>query len=144
MYGDFFDPPSGVSPKKPPVRAKAGKVRFHEEVKVKKIKAKGKGLPVNTPAFWGVEMDDDEGFEGFGDEDGMTNGHLDRDQEYEEDEDDEDDDDDMDEDEDEEDDQEIGQKGRQAVERLKDDLFAEEDSEEESGGGEPDGFSCGL
>ncbi|KAF9643844.1 Mpp10 protein [Thelephora ganbajun] len=142
MYGDFFDPPPGMASKKSPVRAKAGKVRFHEEVKVKKIKAKGKGLPVNTPIFWEEAMDDDEGFEGFGDEDGILNGHVDPNPDYEEDsEGDDDEDDDMDEDEDEddgdseEDDREVDQKGRQAVERLKDDLFADEGSEEESEGG---------
>jgi len=157
MYGDFFDPPSGMAPKKSPVRVNAGRVRFHEEVKVKKIRPKGKGLPVNTPAYWGVE---DEDFDGFGDEKGLLNGNLDLDQDYEEDsedDDDDDDDDDMDEDDDEDDDeeddddedseedvQETGQKGRQAVERLKDDLFAEEDSEERSEGGKSDGFDCGL
>lgn len=156
MYTDFFDPPSGMSLKKAPVTAKAGKVRFHEEVKVKKIKAKGKGLPVNIPAYW-AEMDDGEEFEGFGDRDGLVNGHSDLDPDYEDSEDDDDDDDDdndgtdedddEDEDEDEEgteedteeDDQEDGQKGWQAVERLKDDLFAEEDSEEESEEGRPGG-----
>lgn len=161
MYGDFFDLPPGMSLKKPPVRAKAGKVRFHEEVKVKKIKPKGKGLPVNTPAYWEEEMGDDEEFEGFANGGGILNGHLDLDQDYEEDsgddedEDDGDDDDDMgeyddddddDEDDDEDDeggDQEVGQKGRQAVERLKDDLFAEEDSEEESEGGKSGGFNRG-
>jgi hypothetical protein len=97
---------------------------------------------------------DDEEFEGFGDEDGMVNGHLDPDNDFEDSEDDdedddEQDDDEMDEDEDEgdedsgEDDQEVGQKGRQAVERLKDDLFAEEDSEEESEGGKSGGSGCG-
>ena len=158
MYGDFFDPPPGIPQKKSPVRARAGKVRFHEEVKVKKIKPKGKGLPVNTPVYWGEETDDDEVFEGFGDSNGMLNGHLDLDEDYEEDseddddDDDDDEDDDMDEDEDEdedddgseEDDPEVGQKGRQAVERLKDDLFAEEDSEEESEGGKSGSFDCGL
>ena len=140
--------------KKPPVKAKAGKVRFHEEVKVKRIKPKGRGLPVNSPAFWVGDMGDDE-FEGFGDQDGMVNGHLDLDQDYvmdsEEDDDDDDDlddDDDSDEeDEDEdsgEDDQEIGQMGRQAVERLRDDLFAEEDGEGEREEGESDGLCCGL
>jgi len=141
--------------KKSPARAKAGKVRFHEEVKVKKIKAKGKGLPVNTTVYWGEEMDDEE-FEGFGDEGGIPNGHLDLDndcevsEDEEEDEDEDDEDDDMDEDEDEddedsgEDDQEVGQKGRQAVERLKDDLFAEEDSEEESEGGKSGGSDYEL
>ena len=158
MYGDFFDPPPGMAPTKSPVRVKAGRVRFHEEVKVKKIKPKGKGLPVNTPAYWGEEVGDDEDFEGFGDDGGLLNGHLDLDQDYEQDseDDDDDDDDDMDEDEDEdeddddededseEDDQEAGQRGRQAVERIKDDLFAEEDSEEQSGGGKSDGFEGGL
>ena len=168
MYADFFDPPPGMSTKKSPVRAKAGKVRFHEEVKVKKIKPKGRGLPVNTPAFWQEEMDDDdeeEEFVGFEDEERMVNGHLDLDQDYEvdseDDEDDEDeeeydmDDDEEDSDEDEDDgedddedsegdDQEIGQKGRQAVERLKDDLFAEEDSEGEPEEGEPYNVDCGL
>ena len=141
-----------MSLKKSPTRAKAGKVRFHEEVKVKKIKPKGKGLPVNTSVYWEEEMDDEE-FEGFGDQDGMLNGHLDLDNDCEDSEDDEDEDednedDDMDEDEDEddedsgEDDQEVGQKGRQAVERLKDDLFAEEDSGEESEGGKSGGSGC--
>jgi U3 small nucleolar RNA-associated protein MPP10 len=155
MYGDFFDPPPGMSTRKSPVRAKAGKVRFHEEVKVKKIKPKGRGLPVNTPVFWEEEVDDEEEFEGFGDEDGMVNDHMDVDQDYEEDEEDEDDDeddeefdvDDDEEDDDEDsegDDQEIGQTGRQAIERLKDDLFAEEDSEEEPEEGESHGVDCGL
>ena len=152
MYGDFFDPPPGMSSKKSPVRAKAGKVRFHEEVKVKKIKAKGKGLPVNTPMYWEEEMDDDEEFEGFGDEGGMLNGHLDLDHDYDDEEDDDDEDDDTDEDDDdddddedsEEDDREVGQKGRSAVERLKDDLFAEEDGEEGSEEGKPSGSDCGL
>ena len=155
MYGDFFDPPPGMSSKKSPVRAKAGKVRFHEEVKVKKIKAKGKGLPVNTTVYWGEDMDDEE-FEGFGDGDGIPNGHLDLDNDYEdsededEDEDEDGEDDDTDEYEDEDDgdsgegDQEVGQKGRQAVERLKDDLFAEEDSEGESEDGRSGGSDCGL
>ena len=154
MYGDFFDPPPGMASKKPLVRAKAGKVRFHEEVKVKKIRPKGKGLPVNTPAYWGMEIGEDEDLEGFGDEEELLNGHLDPDQDYEDsdDDDDDDDDDDMDEDDDEddddedseEDDQETDQRGRQAVERLKDDLFAEEDSEEQSEGGKSGGFNHGL
>ena len=148
MYRDFFDPPPGTpSSKKSPVRAKVGKVRFHEEVKVKKIKAKGKGLPVNTPAYWEEEMGGED-FEGFWNEEGMSNGHLDLDEDYEEDsdDDDDDDDDDMEEDEDEdsdEDDQQVGPRGRQAVERLKDDLFAE-DSEEESEESKFGGFNCGL
>ena len=161
MYADFFDPLPGMSSKKAPVRAKVGKVRFHEEVKVKKIKAKGKGLPVNIPAYW-AEMENGEDVEGFGDGDGLVNGHSDLDPDYEDSEDDDDDDDDdddndgtdedddEDEDEDEEgteedteeDDQEDGQKGRQAVERLKDDLFAE-DSEEESEEGKPGGSNRG-
>lgn len=167
MYTDFFDPPPGMPTEKSPVRPKAGKVRFHEEVKVKKIKPKGKGLPVNTPAYWAEETGDEEEFVGFEGEDGMVNGHLDPDGDYEvdsEEDDDDDDDDDEDDDEDEEeeeddedgdaeeedsdedgdgDDQEIGQKGRQAVERLKDDLFAEGDSEGEIEEGESGGSGVG-
>ena len=164
MYADFFDPPPGMSTKKSPVRPKAGKVRFHEEVKVKKIKAQGKGLPVNTPTYWTEEMDDDQEFIAVGDEDEMLNGHLDLDQDYEvdseedgdgddhdhddgeeeeEDSDVEDDQENHDED-DKEDDQEISDKGRQAVERLKDDLFAEQDSEvePEEGGFDGSGLGC--
>ena len=143
-----------MSSKKSPVRAKAGRVRFHEEVKVKKIKAKGKGLPVNTSVYWEEGVDDDEVFEGFGDEGGVLNGHLDLDHEFDDsedgDEDEDDDDDDTDEGEDEDDEDseedggEVGQKGRQAVERLKDDLFAEEDSEEESEEGKPCDTDRGL
>lgn len=165
MYADFFDPPPGASTKKSPGRPKTGKVRFHEEVKVKKIKPKGKGLPVNTPMYLMEGMDEDEEFEGFGeleDEGRAVNGHLDLDEDYEVDSEDDDDDDGDDDDEDTdvedgeeddegdsdeddvEDDQEIGQKGRQAVERLKDDLFAEEDSEEEpeEGGSDSSGVGC--
>ena len=154
MYADFFDPPPGMPAKKPSVRAKTGKVRFHEEVKVKRIKAKGKGLPVNTPAFWEEVDENEEEFKGFGGEDGITNGHLDLDYEVDSDDDDDEEDgedfdmgDDGEEEEDEdgdEDDQEIGQKGREAVERLKDDLFAEEDSEQGPGEGESCSFKCGL
>ena len=158
MYADFFDPPPGMSMKQAPVGPNAGKVRFHEEVKVKKIKPKGKGLPVNTPAYWAEEIDG-EGLKGLGGEDGMVNGRLDLDQDHEvdseEDQGDDDDEDsdgdesddveDDDDDEDsEEDDQEVGQKGRQAVERLKDDLFADEGGEEEPGEGGSDGSSVGY
>ncbi|GLB36182.1 hypothetical protein LshimejAT787_0304700 [Lyophyllum shimeji] len=59
MYADFFEPPARPPGKQPNHRVKnksskaTGKVRFHDEVRVKKIKAKGKNLPLST-------MDDDD------------------------------------------------------------------------------------
>ncbi|KAM6498141.1 U3 small nucleolar ribonucleoprotein complex, subunit Mpp10 [Amanita muscaria] len=48
-YKDFFVPPKRQQSSKTPASPKPiGKVRFHEEVRVKKIKAKGKGQPVST------------------------------------------------------------------------------------------------
>ena len=132
-----------------------------KKVKVKKIKPKGKGLPVNTPAYWEEVVDEEEEFEGFGNGNGMVNGHLDLDQDYEMDSDEDDYDEEDDEgdtmEEDEEDDEEeseegegdgydqdIGQRGRQAVERLKDDLSTEEGSEEELEEGESHNIQRGC
>lgn len=59
MYRDFFEPPPKTAEKKMKLTPKkgaltaTGKVRFHEEVKVKKIKAKGKNPPLSI-------LDDDE------------------------------------------------------------------------------------
>ncbi|KAG2154883.1 Mpp10 protein [Suillus clintonianus] len=118
LYKDFFDAPRG-SNTTTKVSSKS-KVRFSEQVRVKSIKAKGKGLPVS-----GLMEDDDSD-----DESGLQMHFEDSDEimmdaeveeplvdesEYEDD----DDDEDEDEDEDEE--------GRTTIERLKDDLFAEED-----------------
>lgn len=62
FYTDFFDPPprdSGSKLKQPQAQApKSGRVRFHEEVRVKQIKAKGKNLPLSM--LYGDDDDDDE------------------------------------------------------------------------------------
>ncbi|KAI0651817.1 U3 small nucleolar ribonucleoprotein complex, subunit Mpp10 [Trametes meyenii] len=140
FYKDFFEPPRGVKPLKAKKATKPenglssskGKVRFHEEVRVKKIKAKGKNLPVSAMFYEEEEDDgedyeesdtddDDEGEEGGGREDGMKEGSVVSsdgsevedvgDVSIEEDEGDEDD-------------------GYEAIGRLKDDLFADDNDED--------------
>ncbi|KAF9499716.1 Mpp10 protein [Pleurotus eryngii] len=154
-YKDFFEPPPRLPAKKdkrknPPAPAsskKPGTVRFAEEVRVKKIKSKGKSLPVSSMY---EDDNDDEDDDEYEDEDGMLAddfGELgmyeDEDGEGfpfgEEDRDDDDDDDESGEDEDEEqdvdsDDDDEGEEGegRETIERLKDDLFADEEDEEEN------------
>jgi U3 small nucleolar RNA-associated protein MPP10 len=88
-YVDFFDAPnSGAVRKKSkdrPVASSHSKVRFHDEVKVKTIKARGKGLPVSSIRLlddaddddddddsWEVESED----EGESDQDGATQDHV--------------------------------------------------------------------
>ncbi|KAH8988831.1 U3 small nucleolar ribonucleoprotein complex, subunit Mpp10 [Lactarius akahatsu] len=125
-YADFFDAPnSGAAKKKSedrPFASAHSKVRFHDEVKVKTIKARGKGLPVSTMRLlddasdddsWEVESEDEdendlEGviqnhvldgdsdmvFDGGGDESGEGNSTFD---------------------------------GYQAIKRSQDDLLADED-----------------
>ena len=74
FYKDFFDPPTraphqsarekskGKAKAKGPVApAPRGKVRFHEEVKVRMIKPKGKNLPTST-LYAPDDEDDDEGW----------------------------------------------------------------------------------
>ncbi|KAF4605279.1 hypothetical protein EYR40_004063 [Pleurotus pulmonarius] len=112
-YKDFFEPPPRLPTKKdkrektaaPTSPKKPGTVRFAEEVRVKKIKSKGKSLP--------GEEDEDEEDDDDDDESG-------------EDEQDKDSDDDDDDEESEE------GEGRETIERLKDDLFADEEDEEEN------------
>ncbi|KAH9175392.1 U3 small nucleolar ribonucleoprotein complex, subunit Mpp10 [Lactarius sanguifluus] len=62
-YADFFDAPnSGAAKKKSedrPFASAHSKVRFHDEVKVKTIKARGKGLPVSTMRLLDDASDDD-------------------------------------------------------------------------------------
>ena len=134
FYKDFFDPPPRVPSSKPkPSQLQerpTGKVRFHEEVRVKKIKAKGKGLPVSMM----YEEDED-------DEDG------DGDDQYGEDiEEDREDDEDSALDNEEDESEIVGSDGdmqgldgddddddgfnMDSVERLKDDLFAEDEQAE--------------
>ncbi|KAG6381192.1 Mpp10 protein-domain-containing protein [Boletus reticuloceps] len=52
FYDDFFDPPRGAQNK----NIRPSKVRFHERVSVKKIKAVGRGMPVS----WMDDEDSDE------------------------------------------------------------------------------------
>ncbi|KAG1783919.1 Mpp10 protein [Suillus placidus] len=115
LYKDFFDAPRGFG-SKVTMNASSSKpkVRFSEQVRVKSIKAKGKGLPLSSL------MDDDDS----DDESGLHMYLEDPDEvmmdaEVEEPFVDEYEDGDGDGDEDDE--------GRATIERLKDDLFAEED-----------------
>ncbi|CDO71533.1 hypothetical protein BN946_scf184911.g3 [Trametes cinnabarina] len=143
-YEDFFDPPSRAKVPKARKETKSadepkpskGKVRFHEEVRVKKIKAKGKNLPVST-MFYEEEEDDGEEFDE--EEEGLQEDHMDESEDglgldgegdemlspssEEEAEDDEsgDEDESMNGDEENE--------GYETIERLKDDLFADDEEE---------------
>ncbi|KAJ7492583.1 U3 small nucleolar ribonucleoprotein complex, subunit Mpp10 [Mycena latifolia] len=124
FYKDFFEPPRHTAPSRAPKPTsspkKSGTVRFHEEVRVKNIKAKGKNLPLNTLD----EEDDDEDEDGYGD---MGFGEIDEnDDEYE------DDDGDGDESSEAESDEASlsgSFNGAETIERLKGDLFAEEEDE---------------
>ncbi|KAH7931008.1 Mpp10 protein [Leucogyrophana mollusca] len=115
FYKDFFDAPSRSEKPKP--LAKSSKVRFHDEVKVKNIRAIGKGLPVSAMYDEGSEEDElDDGelrgddqeddSEGEDDEPGFAFEH-DNSQSAEDD--------------------DESEEGRATIERLKDDLFAEEE-----------------
>ncbi|KAJ7487638.1 U3 small nucleolar ribonucleoprotein complex, subunit Mpp10 [Mycena galericulata] len=130
FYRDFFEPPrhSGAParPKKATVSPKkAGTVRFHEEVRVKNIKAKGKNLPLSTLAdedddeedeedeygIFGEDFGDDEEEDDEGAEDGAEDGAESSGDESDE-----------------------GSldgsvDGAETIERLKGDLFAEEEDQ---------------
>ncbi|PCH33610.1 Mpp10 protein [Wolfiporia cocos MD-104 SS10] len=68
FYKDFFDPPARSATAKGKGKARineaaaapTGKVRFHEEVRVKKIKPKGKNLPTSMIKALDVDDDDDD------------------------------------------------------------------------------------
>ena len=91
-YSDFFDAPnSGPARKKSkdrPFATSHSKVRFHDKVKVKTIKARGKGLPVSTLRLLDDELDgdddddDDDSWEaesedeGESDQEGTTRDHV--------------------------------------------------------------------
>ncbi|TFK89783.1 Mpp10 protein [Polyporus arcularius HHB13444] len=138
FYRDFFEPPSRKvqNVKKLPKAAhqpssSTGKVRFHEEVKVRKIKAKGKNLPVSA-TFYEVEEDDGEDDDDEYEEEEGVDSKQDEDEEMDQ------DDGLLDPDseeanEDEEDvsmdDEEDEQSGLATMERLKDDLFADDNQE---------------
>ncbi|KAI1797849.1 Mpp10 protein [Ganoderma leucocontextum] len=141
FYKDFFEPPA--RPKAPKAKQtvkpvadgpSTSKVRFHEEVRVKKIKAKGKNLPVNTMFY--EEEEDEDADDDYEDEEGTG---IDDDEDGGEDEDEEmaslDSDDDDEQDKDVsmgEEDEDASEAGFAIMERLKDDLFAEDEEEEDS------------
>jgi U3 small nucleolar RNA-associated protein MPP10 len=124
FYADFFEAPkrAATSPKKSKA-SEAGSskgVRFHDEVRVKKIKAAGKGRPLND--------DDDDGYgEIITEEDASDSGE---DGEFV------DEEGDSDEEEtgsqDFEDPEDEGEMHRKAIQRLKDDLLADDDEKDES------------
>ncbi|KAI0825164.1 U3 small nucleolar ribonucleoprotein complex, subunit Mpp10 [Trametes gibbosa] len=147
-YRDFFEPPSRTKlPKitkstKPteqlPLSKSKGKVRFHEEVRVKKIKAKGKNLPLSTmfdeDEDEDEDEDDDDGSEEEASEDEGEGSDQDEDME-----DDEamlsgESEDDGDEDEGEDSDDAMEGADYETMERLKDDLFADEEDEQRQDG----------
>ncbi|KAJ6575152.1 U3 small nucleolar ribonucleoprotein complex, subunit Mpp10 [Mycena capillaripes] len=119
FYKDFFEPPRHTAPprpKKPTSPRKAGTVRFHEEVRVKNIKAKGKNLPLST---LDEEDDEDDDEDDFGESGEPEFGRMD-----------EDEDEDAEEGSEPESDEDSLQgsfDGAETIERLKDDLFAEEE-----------------
>ncbi|KAJ7254075.1 U3 small nucleolar ribonucleoprotein complex, subunit Mpp10 [Mycena haematopus] len=124
FYKDFFEPPRHTGPprqkKISSPTQKASTVRFHEEVRVKKIKAKGKNLPLSTLD----QEDDDEDAEG---DDYEAFGEVSFD-EMDDDNDDEEDDEEGSEPES-DGDSERSANGAETIGRLKDDLFAEEDGD---------------
>ncbi|KAL5518905.1 MPP10 [Sanghuangporus vaninii] len=133
-YKDFFDPlPRSAQPRKrkasllPVEPAKRSKVRFNEQVKVKTIKAKGKGLSLSSVNNWlgdaldRAKDDEDDHPDEYEDVEDESVGDF------------------------EEEDIDVGSRsesetdrsdvGREAVSRLKDDLFADEGDAEASKSG---------
>ncbi|KAG2044811.1 U3 small nucleolar ribonucleoprotein complex, subunit Mpp10 [Suillus americanus] len=114
LYKDFFDAPRGSS-SKATINASSSKskVRFSEQVRVKSIKAKGKGLPVSN-LMEEDDSDDESGLHMYLEDpdDVMMDAEAEESfvDEYEDEDGDGDD------------------EGRAIIERLKDDLFAEEDA----------------
>ena len=125
-YNDFFDPPLRVKPSSQ-ATPKPGKVRFHDEVKVKKIKARGRNLPLNADVVEDEEEEEDESGESE-ESDGETPGYHDMDMEDMEDTDGE-----HGEDAALDDDSDTDHGGRGDMERIRTDLFADEDENEEDG-----------
>ncbi|KAF5390161.1 hypothetical protein D9757_002897 [Collybiopsis confluens] len=118
FYNDFFKPPKRA--KQPP---KSTSVRFQDEVRVKKIKAKGKNFPVSSMYEEQDEDDESDGHEG----EEVTWGVADRDPELESSSEDEggaEEEAETDDSDDAVDDQ------RGAISRVRDDLFADEDDDE--------------
>ncbi|KAI0322714.1 U3 small nucleolar ribonucleoprotein complex, subunit Mpp10 [Amylostereum chailletii] len=141
-YKDFFEPPSRSKlkiPKASPFPAapspapRAGKVRFNDEVRVKSIKARGKNLPLSV--LGGVDENEDEdededyAEESVDDTDmvGMYEEDVEEDEGASEDDGAEDGFSRFDDDEVSEGDLELG--GRNAMARLQNDLFADDEEE---------------
>ncbi|KAG1801587.1 Mpp10 protein [Suillus plorans] len=113
LYKDFFDVPRGSGSKAiTNTSSSKSKVRFSEQVRVKSIKAKGKGLPVAS-LMEDDDSDDESGLDMYLEDpdEVMMDAEVEESfvDEYEGGDEDEDD------------------EGRATIERLKDDLFAEED-----------------
>ncbi|KAG1870057.1 Mpp10 protein [Suillus subluteus] len=114
LYKDFFDAPRGSGSKATMnVSSSKSKVRFSEQVRVKSIKAKGKGLPVSS-LMEEDDSDDESGLHMYLEDpdEVMMDAEIEESfvDEYE--------------------DEDGGgdDEGRAIIERLKDDLFAEEDA----------------
>lgn len=120
FYKDFFEPLVKVSSKsrKGVKLVSTSKVRFHEQVRVKNIKAKGKSLPLSTMYAEGDdgENEDDDSFDDGG---GMD---VDEDEDAVEVEDDS------------EGDEGEGFGSRLTMDRFKDDLFANDEEENSNDG----------
>src|ERR1700722_17132749 len=121
-YKDFFELPrrgpaniSTSAPETPKTPQTKGRVRFHEEVRVRNIKAKGRGIPVSMMKMLDEEEDDDEEDDAFEEMSSFERSSEDIDS-FEV------NDDDMAELSDEIHDDNV----RGTIERLKDDLFAED------------------
>jgi len=132
FYKDFFDPPPRVAGAKGKGKARAnvgssssGKVRFHEEVRVKKIKAKGKNLP--TSMMYDEEDDEDDEEEGMVDDDENGFDEMMSEEGSEDEEGSDEDEEGSVEDESAFGDTSDAGGGRETIERFKDDLFAEEE-----------------
>ncbi|KAG7450486.1 Mpp10 protein [Guyanagaster necrorhizus] len=126
FYKDFFAPPRSGSSKREKGETRRGGVRFHDEVRVKKIKAKGKNLPLSHLFDDDGDVDGEDDDE---DEEGLLealNGDKHKDEDVSDDSDGDEDNEHMD-----TEDSASEHSGGDAIDRLKDDLFAEEDEEPE-------------
>ncbi|KAI6103540.1 U3 small nucleolar ribonucleoprotein complex, subunit Mpp10 [Pisolithus sp. B1] len=136
FYRDFFDAPRSSKSRQTTSTSKPSKVRFHDQVKVKKIKARGRGLPVSA-MMYEEDDEDDEEFVAEDDDgsDQETYKELSDDDE-EEDEDEDEDEEEGEGDDDDDDDDEAGEDAvtedgtRLAIERMRDDLFAEDEEQQ--------------
>ncbi|KAJ7706140.1 U3 small nucleolar ribonucleoprotein complex, subunit Mpp10 [Mycena rosella] len=117
FYKDFFEPPRHTAPVRTPKpissQKKSGTVRFHEEVRVKNIKAKGKNLPLNTLDEDDDDDDDDDEERDLGKQDSANSTKTTN----------------VDGAESDEDSLQGSFNGAETIERLKGDLFAEEEDE---------------